>query len=182
MNMRILDGEAAQGLIGIWTWHIGNNLVIACDRVCEHIDVPPEQGLHGILPERFIAAIHPDDRANLMVSTRTAMDGRNTFGAEYRILSKLHGVRWVRSTGRCFRDAQGRLTHISGYLTQIDEPSLPAPPRSAEAQEGELVDHLIQARDLAGALGHEMLRRLIEATLLEAAHAIAERLKRSETE
>lgn len=182
MNDTRSDGEEARGLIGIWTWHLGTNLVIACDRVCEHIDVPPEQGLHGIKPERFIAAIHSADRAALVVSTRAAMDGRDTFAAEYRIRSALHGTCWVRSIGRCFRNAEGRLSHISGYLTHMDEPPSPPPEKSREELEADLVDHLIHARDLAGDLGHDMLRRLIEATLLEAAHAIAERLKRSETE
>ncbi len=173
----LYETPEARALIGIWNWHVSSNLVIACQRVCEYINVSAEAGRHGIAPERFRAAIHVDDWPLLTRRTKAAMASGDAFVAEYRLQSLIHGTRWVRSTGRCFRDARGNLTQISGYLTKIELPRNLLVDGARGEQENELVSCLIHARDLAGELGHDMLRKLIEATLLEAGHRIAARLK-----
>ncbi|ALN72452.1 MULTISPECIES: PAS domain-containing protein [unclassified Aureimonas] len=177
MNDDSKDGAGLLDLIGIWNWQVSTNLVIACERVCEYINVPRELGQHGIALERFQAAIHPDDRSGLTRGIAAAMAGENSMTVDYRLRSILHGTRWVRSRARCFRTADGRLTYISGYLSDIAPPLRPVPDRSRKAREGSLVDHLTQARDLAASLDYDLLRALIDATLLETGYQIAARLE-----
>ncbi|ALN75634.1 PAS domain-containing protein [Aureimonas sp. AU20] len=167
------DNQIVRNLVGIWNWQVSTNLVTACDQVCEYINVPPETGRHGVKPERFIAAIHPDDREQLARIVATVIAEGNSLTAEYRLMSRLHGTRWVRSIGRCFRTANGDLTHISGYLVDIDPPLSHPLESERKEQEMALIDHLLQARDLAVSLNYKMVCALIDATLLETGYQTA---------
>lgn len=177
MNDDSIDDQTVLDLVGIWNWQVSTNLVIACARVCEYINVPSELGLHGISPDRFKAAIHPEDRPGLERGVAAAIAGEDSLSVEYRLLSTLHGTRWVRSHGRCFRAENGRLTYMSGYLSDIVPPVVhPFPVKSNQAREQALVDQLTQARDLAISLDYDLLRAMIDATLLETGYQIAARL------
>lgn len=176
MNDDSGNGQTVHDLVGIWSWQASTNLVIACERVCEYINVAPELGQHGISPERFRAAIHPDDRPALARSVAAAMRGKDGLCVDYRVRSTLHGTRWVRSRGRCFRSEDGRVTHLSGYLSDISPPVHAFPAKTERTGEQALIDHLTQARDLASSLDYDLLRALIDATLLETGYQIASRL------
>ncbi|ALN75161.1 PAS domain-containing protein [Aureimonas sp. AU20] len=173
--------EAVRDLIGIWNWQVSSNLVIACERVCEYINVPVELGRHGMSPERFIAAIHPDDRAALDEVVKMAIEAGDSMVVEYRLRSTLHGTRRVRSQGRCFRTPAGRLTHISGYLTDIERSQPSKLEHEGQEPERTLVDLLTKARELAASLDYGMVGALIDATLLETGFQIAARLLEEES-
>ncbi len=172
------DDKVTHELVGIWSWQVRSDLVIACAQVCEYVNVPVAQGLHGIASGRFLSAIHPDDIPKLARSIEAVFEGSEFVDVDYRVISEIHGTRWVRSSGRCFRDASGAPTHISGYLTNIEPVELPHDDvGSAEDLQNDLVVQLVQARAIANRLGAEMVGKMIDATLLEFGHFIAKVLK-----
>ncbi|HER8900595.1 TPA: PAS domain-containing protein [Streptococcus pyogenes] len=172
---RVRSLGAADELIGVWTSDTVNNLVIADQRVCEYFNVDPSQGQSGTPLRTFLEAVHPDDRSELTQRIATAMANGEAFQASYRVLSAIHGLRQVHASGQCFHDRDGECTHLSGYLLDADAvahtPAGPAELLSA------VVEQLMQARDLADEAGETLLRRLIEAVMLEAGFRLSARTK-----
>ncbi|WP_192847126.1 PAS domain-containing protein [Aureimonas sp. AU4] len=168
---------AAQDFLGVWTWNVATRIVVACSDVCHYADIPVEAGIHGVSSERFRAAIHPDDHDELTRRVDQALRGEDLFNAEYRLISRAYGTVWVRSTGRCFREPDGRPTHISGYLSRIDAGHTAKP--DDETVIADVVEHLMQAREAAERLSTPVLFKLISAVLLEAGYQIAALLRRN---
>ncbi|WP_182085308.1 PAS domain-containing protein [Aureimonas sp. ME7] len=172
------DLEPLNDLLGVWTWNVRTGMVVACQDVCEYIDIPADIGLHGVTMDRFIAAIHPQDRTRLNRCVEDALFHHQPFVAEYRLTSTRHGTCWVRSQGHCFRDEDGNPTHISGYLTKIGEPS--ALPPSEDQTYAKVIELLMEARTLSEHVREPMLGKLISAVLVEAGFQLANVLKTKE--
>lgn len=168
----ITELDLTQDLVGVWHWDIRSNLMIACEQVCAYADIPSEIGIHGFHFERFLDGIHPDDRASLRREVGRAMSDEGILATEYRLRSKSFGTRWVRTSGRCFRDENDVPLYFSGFLTEVGEP------KPAKLPQAEIVEHLMAARDLASATGETLLTRLLEAVLIEAGRRLAAALTR----
>ncbi|WP_082505514.1 PAS domain-containing protein [Aureimonas sp. Leaf324] len=168
---------ASGDFLGVWTWNVQTEIVVACQDVCHYADIPSETGIHGVPTERFYAAIHPDDQAELSRRVDQTLRGNDAFSAEYRLTSVRYGTVLVRSTGRCFQDEAGRPTHISGYLSRIDGPEESR--ADDEAVLTKVTTHLTDARNAADKLSSPVLSRLISAVLLKAGFQLANLVRRN---
>lgn len=169
--------EQLHNLLGVWTWNVKANIVVVCADVCDYLNISHDRGIHGIAIERFHAAVHPDDLPGLMQRVEQVLLDGDTFMANYRVISDQHGTIWVRSSGHCFRDASGQATHLSGYITRIDDPE---PTRLTEKQTyTQIVKLLQQALELSSQRPEaRTLSKLISAVMLEASFQLAQVLKR----
>ncbi len=104
-----LATEAAD--IGMWFWELVDNRLIWTD-VCKQ--------LFGIDPtlemtyERFINALHPDDRARTNAAVQRALTENQDYKIEYRTVWSDQSTHWILSQGRVFCDQQGQPIRMMG--------------------------------------------------------------------
>jgi PAS domain S-box-containing protein len=111
----------AAGVVGTWDWHVAENKVFANERFARIYGVDPEEALRGTPVERFVEAIHPDDRARVRLRIEAAAATAGEFSEEYRLVQGDGTIRWVLARGRCYHDEHGRPTRFPGAATDITE-------------------------------------------------------------
>jgi PAS domain S-box-containing protein len=111
----------AAGVVGTWDWHVAENKVFANERFARIYGVDPEEALRGAPVERFVEAIHPDDRARVRLRIEAAVATAGEFAEEYRLVQGDGTIRWVLARGRCYHDDNGRPTRFPGAATDITE-------------------------------------------------------------
>ena len=83
--------------------------------------------LHGLPPgtqgsyERWLAALHPEDREPADRQIRQAMENHTDFDTEYRIPWPDGTQRWLAAKGRFFDGADGAPQRMEGVVTDITE-------------------------------------------------------------
>jgi PAS domain S-box-containing protein len=63
--------------------------------------------------------IHPEDRDVPIDATRRAIEARDVYKADFRMLRPDGGLRWVRSEGRVDRNEQGDATRMTGAIIDL---------------------------------------------------------------
>ncbi len=69
----------------------------------------------------FNELIHPDDRTRVLQTIRAALDVRQRYNLEYRIITKTGEDRWVWERGHGVDDEAGELAMIEGLITDISD-------------------------------------------------------------
>ncbi|HEU0051560.1 MAG TPA: PAS domain-containing protein, partial [Longimicrobium sp.] len=110
--------EAAD--IGTWDFDLAAG-VLSWDARCKAMfGVPPEEEVDY---ERFLALLHPDDRARTDAAVQAALDpaGSGEYVIEYRAVLPGGGVRWIRASGRGFFAGEGEERRATRFIgTVID--------------------------------------------------------------
>ena len=107
------------GQIGLWNWDAATDRVEWDERTIEILGAWPAP----VTPDRFNAAIHPDDYETIRAAWSAAVDptGNGTYSAEYRITRPDNGyLRWVSSSGRAIF-ADGRPVRMVGIIRDVSE-------------------------------------------------------------
>lgn len=108
--------EAAE--MGTWDWDVVSEELVWDDRAKSLF------GLDSATPmtyERFLGAIHPDDRARVDRAVRLAIQDDVSYDIEMRVPVAGRAVRWIRSKGSVLRDAAGRPIRMSGCALDVTE-------------------------------------------------------------
>ncbi|MFR0693694.1 methyl-accepting chemotaxis protein [Enterobacterales bacterium AE_CKDN230030158-1A_HGKHYDSX7] len=74
--------------------------------------------------DSYFKVVNADDLKALMAAFNASMVERNGDGfysVEYRMRHKTRGEVWFRERGRCLRDEQGRLLHVTGAVREISD-------------------------------------------------------------
>ena len=74
--------------------------------------------------DSYFGVVNADDLKNVMKVFNSAMgdrQGDGLYAVEYRMRHKTRGEVWFRERGRCLRDAQGRLTWVTGAVREISD-------------------------------------------------------------
>ena len=72
------------------------------------------------LDERWIAVVHPEDRANALAAWRNALQGHTPYDLEYRIRRRDGIYEWFHVLARTIRDDIGRIVHWFGVATNVE--------------------------------------------------------------
>ena len=100
--------------------------------------------------ERFLTAIHPDDRADIIADRHALARGETRAPREYRVVHPDGKVRWVFRQVEVFRDAAGHpQRHISTYVDITDRKQIEAALRLGEAELVSSREHLARAQAIA---------------------------------
>jgi PAS domain S-box-containing protein len=104
---------------GVWEWELATNDVYLSAQFT---------GLLGIPSNELIAAaaelndrLHPDDQARVLELLRDSVRGGEPFTSEHRLLTRHAGYRWFHSRGIVERNAAGRPTRMTGFVSDIHE-------------------------------------------------------------
>ena len=119
---------------------------------------------HGVAEEPAInlqtlyGRLRPDDQHRVQAALQRAFNGAN-YEVEYRVNLARGGVRWIRSTGRCYYDSQGTPVRFDGVTVDVTE---------RKKREEMLIrsERLSTAGLLAASLSHEINNPLAAVTNL----------------
>lgn len=114
---------------------------------------------HPVDFDRFIDAVHPDDRELLRRAVRGAIEGDGEYESEYRVTAPDSTVHWIAARGRIEFDSNGKPRQLRAISTDITER------RHAEDEARDLNGRLITAHEderarLAHALHDDVTQRL----------------------
>ncbi len=70
---------------------------------------------------RFSAALHPDDRARVLLARQRHLELGAPFREEFRLRTAAHDYVWVQARGESVRDADGRATRFVMSIVDITE-------------------------------------------------------------
>lgn len=110
--------------------------------------------------DTLLAAIHPVDRAAVVRAIGRTTSQTDTVEMELRVVSRRHAIRWVTAKASAYRDSDGMLVRVIGYV--VDDTQR----KRAEAESFERrrqIVHLSRVAmmgELSGALAHELQQPL----------------------
>jgi PAS domain-containing protein len=139
---------------GIFTWDIPADRLYADSAVADHFGLDRCDTENGLPLERYVARVHPDDKAALSKAIRFAIALSEPYQSHYRT-ERLDGS-WseVIAFGRCFYGPDGNPSHFSGII-------YPMP--STQEGDNSVLWHLFAAHDIATRKGDlSQARQIIE--------------------
>ena len=108
--------EAAR--LGNWSWNIVTGETVWSARCKALYGLPPETAMTY---ERFLQAVHPEDRARIDAALRQAVESRADYDVEKRAVWPDGSVHWNATRGRVFCDAAGTPVRMAGVTLDITE-------------------------------------------------------------
>ncbi len=124
----VIDSEAglakAQRLahIGNWAWDIASGKIVWSDetfRIFGH-----EPGSFSASYEKFIEAVHPDDRDAVQMAVARGLNATNPYAIEHRIILPDGDERYVAEQGEAVFDEAGKPVSMNGTVQDITERKL----------------------------------------------------------
>jgi PAS domain S-box-containing protein len=106
------------GRIYAYDWNVAADAVV---RSSEHVKI---LGLAEPLPfpqKQFVEKIHPDDRATFLAAITGLTPANPTGEVTYRVLASDGTFVWLKSNGRGFFDAEGRLLRVIGMVADVTD-------------------------------------------------------------
>ena len=104
--------------LGHWKWDIRTGELIWSERCKALYGLPPDTELTY---ERFLARVHPDDRARVDALLREALEKRGGYELEKRLVWPDGSVRWTSSMGRVICDSDDQPVLMVGVTLDITE-------------------------------------------------------------
>lgn len=123
--------------IGTWAGEVRPNRVFADPIMSAYFGMDAEEGASGPPVERYLSAVHVDDRPRVRRAVRRTIVLSVPLLECYRVMT-LDGTECrIAATGRCFRDGYGRANLHLGDIIDVTD----------------LVLHIQSLRELAACLG-----------------------------
>ena len=115
----LAGGGAADRRVGPWKWDIQTNTVTWSDELYRIYGVTPDD--YEPSYAAYLRRVHPDDRAHVEAAISGALDDREPFDYDERILRPDGSVRWLESRGQVYFDEDGRPLLMRGVCRDITE-------------------------------------------------------------
>lgn len=116
---RLLETQRIAQL-GQWEWNLEEQTVELSLEVFRVFGIAPTAN-QKISIEQFNQAIHPYDRALLMVILQQAINSGKSFDLEFRVKLSTGHVHYVQSFGSVKTNSYGKVTHIFGTIQDITQ-------------------------------------------------------------
>ena len=104
--------------LGAWHWNLGTGELVWSDRCLAVFGIPSGTPMSY---EKFLAALHPDDRARADTAVQRALQERTGYDVEVRSLWPDGTVHWVASKGHAYYDDAGQAVRMEGLVQDITE-------------------------------------------------------------
>ncbi|MDP4021697.1 PAS domain-containing protein [Methylobacterium sp. NEAU 140] len=111
----------ASGVVGAWDWDCVRHTARYDRGAAGLLAGDPDLAGQDLRAAAAMACIHPEDMGWLRAKTERAIADGGLILAEYRILVRGRGIRWVLSRGRVYQDQHGRPVRCKGILIDITE-------------------------------------------------------------
>ena len=111
------DSALIAGEVGTFEWDIVTDRLWGDENFARIFGIALD--VSGAAPlDKYVAAIHPEDRDRVMSLVRRAVETGGVYEAEYRIVSG-ERERWVIARGQVERDAERRAVRFPGAVLEI---------------------------------------------------------------
>ncbi len=119
LRLRIKRLEEATVTAGIGWWEIdlASNRVTCSDNLWTLLGMAPGDGTSSL--EQAVNRLHPEDQATFHGLFRRAIDAREAYVMEQRVLLDGGATRWLLARGRPILDGQGRVIRVAGTSEDI---------------------------------------------------------------
>ena len=104
--------------LGTWHWDIRTGELDWSERCLEIFGIPAGTAMSY---EKFLGAVHPDDRARADDAVRHALQDGSEYRIELRILWPDGSVHWAVSLGRAYCDTTDKPNRMEGIALDITE-------------------------------------------------------------
>ncbi len=155
-NQERLDLIASMSGFGFWSWDASTDQVWASAHARAVLGIDPDAGL---VSETVLAAIHPEDRSDVLDAIGSTVRGEDAMERELRVVHQ-DEIRWITVKARRYRDARGVTRRVTGYVVDDSQRKRTA----AELRKLQLkLTHLSRVAllgELSGALAHELQQPL----------------------
>ena len=102
--------------IGTWHWNILSGELRWSDRCMEIFGIPLDEVMSY---ERFLSALHPDDRQRADNAVKLALETKTDYEIEFRSVWPDGSIHWAVSKGRGYYDAAGNAVRMEGAALDI---------------------------------------------------------------
>ncbi|AHG04785.1 histidine kinase [Halobacterium sp. DL1] len=116
-----LEAATEAGAVGTWEWHVPEDRFVAGASFARKFGVDPDAAREGVPIDRFVAAIHEDDRERVERKIDAALESCGEYEAEYRVQNADGEWRWVVARGQVECDEDGDPVTFPGAVTDITE-------------------------------------------------------------
>jgi PAS domain S-box-containing protein len=104
------------GELGTWDWDMQKDTVVWSDRRLALFGLPPGTPMTY---ERFLQAIHPDDRDRVDNAIQAALKSSSDYKIDMRTVWPDGSIHWIASRGRIYGDSQGQPVRMTGVAIDI---------------------------------------------------------------
>jgi PAS domain S-box-containing protein len=104
--------------LGIWNWNIVTGELIWNDKCKAFSGIRLDETMSY---QRFVDALHPDDREKTDRAVKDALGTHNDYDIEYRSLWSDGSIHWLAAKGRGYYDATGKAVRMEGVVLDITE-------------------------------------------------------------
>ncbi len=127
--------------VATWTFDIQNDCVVPDENLARLFSISvTKEDAAGAPLEKYLAAVHPEDRPAVRESLDEAIrNAGDFFERDYRLMQTDGSVRWVTSRGHVERDAEGKPLYFPGVMIDVTER------KTAEQQVTDLLSEAIAA-------------------------------------
>jgi PAS domain S-box-containing protein len=109
-----LEATIAAAEVGVWSWDIGADRIVADRRMASLFGVDPERAEDAPLSAYF-TSVHPDDQEATRAHIQQALDKGTSYEATYRVRDPAGGWRWLLARGQVERNGQ-RAVRMRGVV------------------------------------------------------------------
>ncbi len=104
--------------LGAWDWNIVTGEILWSERTFALFGIRPAGAMSF---ERFLAAVHPEDRERISAALRRSLDLNAEYKVDYRCIWPDGSIHWLHSLGRHYRDPSGRPVRMTGVVLDITD-------------------------------------------------------------
>jgi PAS domain S-box-containing protein len=116
-----LDQVLANSMIGTYSWDIAGDKVYADANLAKLFGFPKSAAAEGLPLERFMEAIHPDDRAQVARDIDKTLKQKVPYESEYRTVLHKGQLRWVIARGHVETDDTGKPVTFAGVIVDLTD-------------------------------------------------------------
>jgi PAS domain S-box-containing protein len=111
----------AAGMMGIWEWDLRTDLIYSDPRLASLFSIDPNKFKFGTFASEYFEKVHLDDVELVKANIKKAIEKREKFSMEYRLMQKDGSIRWILSRAKCNYHANGKPVRLVGVAVEITE-------------------------------------------------------------
>ena len=105
------------GHMGVWDWHIAENVMVWDGRMLELYGLPPDHP--GVSLQTWQDGLYPPDLPAALAECEAAVSGARPYDTQFRVQHPDGGIHWLKATGMVLRDAAGAPLRMIGVNWDI---------------------------------------------------------------
>jgi C4-dicarboxylate-specific signal transduction histidine kinase len=155
-NQERLDLIASMSGFGFWSWDASTDEVWASAHARAVFGVDPDAPL---VRETVLAAIHAEDRNDVLDTIGSTVHGEDAMERELRVVDQAE-IRWITVKARTYRDSKGVTRRVTGYVVDDSQRKRTAAELGKLQQKLTHLARVALLGELSGALAHELQQPL----------------------